>query len=181
VTAARLSREKGLAVLIAAWRRRPRNAVLHIAGSGSDEHTLRSLAAGDASIRFEGQLPLPRLMELTSKARALVHPCLWMEPFGRTPMEGFSVGTPAIVSRVGGLVETVEHGRNGLLVEPGDADGLDQAIHTLLADDEAFARMSRGALETFAERFSPDAMLKATETIYESALRRRGCIPRAAA
>ena len=173
VAAARFTPEKGLGVLIEAWQRRPRNAVLHIAGTGPDEQRLRALAEDDPSIRFVGQLPLPDLIGLMATARAVVNPCLWMEPFGRTPMEAGAVGTPAIVSRVGGLVDTVEHGRNGLLVEPGDVAELDQAVTILLTDDGAFRSMSEGAVETFAEKFSPGVMLRATEAIYESAIRRR--------
>ena len=173
VAAARLSPEKGLGVLIEAWRRRPRNAVLHIAGTGPDEPRLRALAEGDPTVRFEGQLPLPDLVNLMATSRAVVNPCLWMEPFGRTAMEAGAVGTPAIVSRVGGLVDIVEHGRNGLRVEPGDGAGLDQAVDLLLTDDAAFHAMSEGAVRTFAEKFSPGVMLQATEQIYEAAIRRR--------
>ena len=75
-----------------------------------------------------------------------------------------------IVSGVGGLVDTVEHGGNGLLVAPGDIAGLDRAIDVLLTDDDAFHRMSSGALRTFEEKFSPGVMLRATERIYQSAI-----------
>jgi hypothetical protein len=40
----------------------------------------------------------------------------------------------------------------------------------LLTDDDAFHRMSRDALRTFEEKFSPGVMLKATERIYQAAM-----------
>ena len=173
VAPARLSPEKGLDMLIRAWRRRPRTATLHIAGSGSEEAALRRLAEGDPTIRFEGQVPFSALLDLMAKARAVVSPSLNMEPFGRVPMEAFSVGTPAIASRAGGLADIVIDQRNGLLVEPGDLEALDTAIGVMLGDDIAQARMATGAAESFAERFSPAVMLPATEAIYEAALARR--------
>lgn len=173
VAPARLSPEKGLDVLIRAWRRRRRAATLHIAGSGGEEAALRSLAEGDPTIRFEGQMPFGELLELMAKARAVVSPSLNMEPFGRVPMEAFSVGTPAIASRAGGLADIVIHEKNGLLVDPGNVEALDQAINIMLADDARQARMADSAAQSFAKRFSPAVMLPATEAIYEAALARR--------
>lgn len=174
VAAARLSPEKGLHVLIEAWRqRRTRDAVLHIAGTGPEERRLRALAQDCPTIRFEGQIAFEQLIALMGQACAVVNPSLWNEPFGRTPMEAFSVATPAIVSRAGGLVDIVEHGLNGLLVEPGDVAGLAQAIDAMLAQDDAHRAMSEGAARAFREKFSPAALLPATEKIYEDAMRRR--------
>lgn len=173
VAPARLSPEKGLDVLIRAWRRRPHAAGLHIAGSGDEEAALRNLAEGAPTIRFEGQMSFADLLDLMATARAVVSPSLNMEPFGRVPMEAFSVGTPAIVSRAGGLADIVTHQKDGLLVDPGDVEALDEALGVMLTNDAAQARMARAAAETFAERFSPAVMLPATEAIYEAALARR--------
>ena len=173
VASLRLTPEKEIDALIAAWRVRPRDAVLHVAGTGSDEQRLRALAADDPSIRFEGQMPHKTLMELMARARGVVNPSLWAEPFGRTPMEAFSVGTPAIVSRIGGLTETVEHGRNGFHVEPGDVAGLDVAIDAMLGDDDGHRRMCLAALQTYTDKFAPSVILPETVAIYKKALNRR--------
>lgn len=49
-------------------------------------------------------------------------------------LEALSSGCPVIASRVGGIPEIVRHGRNGLLVEPGDMHGLREAIECLAGD-----------------------------------------------
>jgi glycosyltransferase involved in cell wall biosynthesis len=49
-------------------------------------------------------------------------------------IEAMTLGRPSVVTRVGGLTEVVEHGKQGLVVEPGDTDALADAIVTLLRD-----------------------------------------------
>ena len=110
-------------------------------------------------------------------ACAVVNAALWSEPFGRTPMEAFSVGTPAVVSRIGGLAEIVTHGRDGLLVPPGDVEALSGALAAMLARDERHAAMCAAAARTFAARFGPSVVLPQTETIYRAAIERRRVAP----
>jgi glycosyltransferase involved in cell wall biosynthesis len=57
------------------------------------------------------------------------------EPFGRTVIEAFAVGTPVVASAVGGVRETVEDGRTGLLVPYGDVGRLAGSLERLLEDD----------------------------------------------
>lgn len=173
VVPGRLMREKGVDIAIAAWRARPRQAVLHIAGSGPEDARLRGLAAGDATIRFEGQMDRQALTALMARSRAVVNCALWAEPFGRTPMEAFAVGTPAIVSNIGGLTEIVDHDRNGLIVAPGDVAGFDSAFCAMLGGDERHLRMREAAALTFKTRFAPSAILPQTEAIYYRAIERR--------
>ncbi len=131
------------------------------------------MAAGDDTIEFLGQLPAAELSDVMRLSRAVVNSCLWSEPFGLTPIEAFSNGTPAIVSATGGLKESVRHRQNGLLVPPGDVDALDAAISELLADDALLSTLQGGAAETYARQFPTEVLLPATEKIYESAIRRR--------
>ena len=173
LAASRLVPEKGLDILISAWRRRPRDGTLQIAGSGPQEKSLRCQADGDETIHFLGQVQPCQLGGLMRRSRAVVNSCLWSEPFGRTPAEAFSNGTPAIVSATGGLRESVEHRRNGLLVAPGDVDGLDRAITEVLDDDTLFRQLQSGAVDTYRRKFSDAVILPATEKIYDKALRRR--------
>ena len=79
----------------------------------------------------------------------------------------------AIVSTIGGLTEIVEHGRNGLHVTPGDVDGLDAAMTTMLENEEEAAAMGLRARKSFDEKFSTAAILPATEMIYAQAIARR--------
>jgi glycosyltransferase involved in cell wall biosynthesis len=52
-------------------------------------------------------------------------------------IEAMALGRPAVVTRAGGLTEVVEHGKHGLVVNPGDSDALAGAIVTLLQDADS--------------------------------------------
>jgi len=63
-------------------------------------------------------------------------------------LEAMAAGRPVVATRVGGVPELVRDGLTGLLVEPGDADGLAAAVKKLLDDPALAERMGRAARET---------------------------------
>lgn len=76
------------------------------------------------------------------------------ESFGRVAIEAFAAGTPVVATAVGGLRETIENGRTGLLVEFGDVAGLAAAITRLVSDERARAELTTNAALVAAERYS---------------------------
>lgn len=172
--ASRLSPEKGVEVLIRAWRKRQRSEILEIAGTGQCEAALRALAAGDPTIRFLGHIEHDEVLARMAAAKAVVVCALWAEPFGRTATEAMAVGTPVIASATGGLKEILTDVPE-CLVPPGDAEALDAALTKVISEPAAWARHSEAVRTSFACRFSPDALAAATETIYEAAIAERYC------
>jgi glycosyltransferase involved in cell wall biosynthesis len=69
-------------------------------------------------------------------------------------LEAFAAGLPVIASRIGGIPEIVD-GTAGILVEPGDVDGLRGAMRRLASDRELFGRL-RGAAAERAREFSTE-------------------------
>lgn len=67
------------------------------------------------------------------------------EGLGTSVIDALAVGIPAVVTRVGGLVEVVHEGRNGLLVPPGDPHALAEAIHRLVTDGDLRLRLATEA------------------------------------
>ena len=65
------------------------------------------------------------------------------EPFGRTAIEAFAVGTPVVATAVGGLQEIVDDERTGLLVDYDDDEALRAAVRRLLQSDDMRQKMSR--------------------------------------
>jgi colanic acid/amylovoran biosynthesis glycosyltransferase len=57
-------------------------------------------------------------------------------------MEAMAVGLPVVSTRVSGIPELIEHGRSGLLSEPGDAQGLAHCVEQLLSDPAAARDMA---------------------------------------
>ena len=66
------------------------------------------------------------------------------EGLGVAVMEALALGLPVVATAVGGVPEVVEHGREGLLVPPGQPRELAAALVTLLTDAERRQRMARG-------------------------------------
>jgi glycosyltransferase involved in cell wall biosynthesis len=61
-------------------------------------------------------------------------------------LEAMATGIPVVGSRVGGIMDVIEDGNNGLLVEPKDVEGLSEAIIRILSDKKLRKRLSDGAL-----------------------------------
>ncbi len=99
-------------------------------------------------------------VELLAGARALLCPLRWDEPFGLMMAEAGACGTPVVAWRRGASSEVVEHGRTGLLVDPGDVDGLCDAVRRVGELDR------RAARDRIARLFSAERMVRDYERLY---------------
>jgi glycosyltransferase involved in cell wall biosynthesis len=88
------------------------------------------------------------------------------EAFGRVVVESMVCGVPVIAVRSGGVPEIVQHGRNGLLVSPGEAKEMAEAIDKLLKDEPLRERLVQSARET-AKSFSLDAHVNKMVEVFE--------------
>jgi glycosyltransferase involved in cell wall biosynthesis len=168
----RLTPHKGVDRLIRAM---PEGAELAIAGTAGHDHEpperdypglLRRLAR-ERPVRFLGAVPDHRLPALYRHAAVLALPSVHDTCYGRriavvellglAVLEAMASATPVVCSRVGGLPEIVEDGATGLLVEPGDVDGLREALARVLGDRALAARLGRNARERVLERFTWEA------------------------
>jgi glycosyltransferase involved in cell wall biosynthesis len=84
-------------------------------------------------------------------------------------IEAMSLGTPPVVTAVGGSPEVVHDGEHGLVVPPADPRALADGIVTLLRDDGLRARLGEGARRRAAE-FDIRSSMRRMETVYEELL-----------
>lgn len=75
-------------------------------------------------------------------------------------------GLPVVASRVGGIPEVVEHGREGWLVEPDDPRALARAISSLIADGALRCRFGEGGRRRVLERFTAARMAGEYERLF---------------
>jgi glycosyltransferase involved in cell wall biosynthesis len=139
ISVGRLIDRKGHRTLIdgfAIVRGRVPDAQLIIVGDGPARAALERHAVRrgvDAATTFAGTI-YPTA-DLLSDADVFVFPSL-VEPQGLALLEAFAAGTPVIASRTGGIPEMLQDGVDGLLVEPGDVNGLASAMLRMLADPD---------------------------------------------
>jgi glycosyltransferase involved in cell wall biosynthesis len=100
----------------------------------------------------------------------VVHPAT-MEGLGVSLLEAASSGRAIVAARAGGIPEVVHHGLNGLLVEPGNAGELIEAVSHLLADPGLSARLGAAGRRLVEEKFSVAAMVKGNIELYSEVLR----------
>ena len=84
----------------------------------------------------------------------VVQPSVRPESFGMTVLEAMAAAKPVVAAAHGGVLEIVRDGETGLLVVPGDPDGLARAISTLLASTALRERMGAAGRERVLSHFS---------------------------
>jgi len=101
-------------------------------------------------IEFAGRVTTDELDSAYSDALCVMAPA-FKEDYGLTAIEAMSHGRPVIVcADGGGLVDFVEHGVSGLVVEP-NAEAIAEAVERLASDPELAAEMGRAALKRSRE------------------------------
>lgn len=68
-------------------------------------------------VEFLGEVGHTEKLALLRRARALLHPIAWEEPFGLVLIEAMACGTPVVATKRGSIPEVVPHGRGGVLVD----------------------------------------------------------------
>jgi glycosyltransferase involved in cell wall biosynthesis len=165
----RLSPEKGVARLVGRWPLR-HDTRLIIAGAGPDSRRIARLCGPNVEVL--GEVDPGRLSSLLRHARAVVVPSICYEGAPRAVLESYAAGVPVLASAMGALPEFVEHGRNGLVVEPSGPDWA-RAVERLLEDDESVL-LGGGAYRTWKDEYAPARALQRLEAIYSSTISRTG-------
>jgi glycosyltransferase involved in cell wall biosynthesis len=89
-------------------------------------------------------------------------------------LEAMAVGVPIVASRVGGIPEILEDGRDALLVPAGDAGALAKGIETLASSPTLRAATVRAAREQVEAQFSIRVSAASTRDLYRSLIERAG-------
>ncbi|MCX5867824.1 MAG: glycosyltransferase [Proteobacteria bacterium] len=92
-------------------------------------------------IKFMGGFPPERVGEIFSEIDVLITPSIWMENSPLVIHEASLAQVPVIASRIGGIPELIEDGKNGLLFEPNNALDLQKKIELLLNRPETLSRL----------------------------------------
>jgi colanic acid/amylovoran biosynthesis glycosyltransferase len=164
VGGASLTEQKGLTHLVAACARlRDRGLGVRcvLIGEGPErprlEAQIRALGLAE-QVRLTGQLPHSEVVRWLREAAVFAHPSIAerrgaMDGIPNTILEALAVETPVVGTRLSGIPEAVLPDETGLLVEPGDEEGLAAALARLLADPALGRRLGAAGRALVLERF----------------------------
>ncbi len=171
----RLAEEKGVEYLISAMPqilKKAPSAKLTIIGDGENRSNLEDLVKVlrlNKSIKFLGWVKNDQLEKYYKKTQIVVIPSICPEIFSLVGLEAMSVGRPVIASRVGGIPEWLEDGKNGYLVEKANKDQIADAAIRILSNNSLFEKISINARKT-AEKFTLEKYVGEVESAYKSIL-----------
>lgn len=173
----RIQAYKGLGILLDAVEildRRGLDFSVRIAGTGADLDRHRARIAALPRVRLDERfVPAEEVPELFQQSDAIVMPYLDATQSGVGAL-ALSAGRAAIVSDVGSIGEVIRDGENGLVVPPGDAPALADAMTRILSEPGLNERLARAAAATAAGELSWDQISIATEKVYAEASRLHG-------
>ena len=158
--AGQLEAHKGLLFLYETLRASGKDFVLHIAGDGALAPQVNAWCEEDDRVIYHGFVSLRNLFELFDLCDVAIVPSICYENSPTIIYESFQSGTPVIASRIGGIGELIEDGKNGYLFTPGDTkeflralDRLENDTDGLLANPESIVAMAnKYALRTYVDR-----------------------------
>jgi glycosyltransferase involved in cell wall biosynthesis len=171
LSSGRLVEKKGFADLIRACailRERGLDFRCTIAGSGPDEAALRAQIAAsglDDRVTLTGEaLKQEDIPDFMGTGDVYTLPCIWasdndVDGLPQMLMEAMGCGLPPVSTRLVGIPDLVIDGQTGLLVEPGDAQALADALMRLEADDDLAERLSGAGYRHLVDKFDLDRCL----------------------
>jgi glycosyltransferase involved in cell wall biosynthesis len=143
-----------------------------LAGDGDVAGTGAALAEKGLSARVSlpGWVDTDTVAELVASADILVLPSL-IENLPLSVIEGMAAGLAVVASRVGAVEDIVADGETGLLVDPGDADGLTAALARLLGDPGLRRRLGEAAQRFHATHLDLETYAYTFRDVWEEAAR----------
>lgn len=176
----RLSPEKGIDTMLAAWRLKASNGLgqkgqnflgsLKIVGDGPLADQVAMAAQEIPGVEWLGRQPQEQVQKLMQNAKMLVFPSVWYEGFPMVIVEALALGLPVVASNLGSLSSLVDSGRTGLHFRPGDADDLAAKVEWAIAHPQELGQMGREARAEFEAHYTAEANYRQLMEIYQLAL-----------
>ena len=151
------------------WKSIPGPELVFV-GKGELEDELRKQAmemgVADKVFFLGWRGDVPEIMQILD---VLVLPSL-NEGMGRVLVEAMAAGKPVVASLVGGVPDLIKDGENGLLVEPGEVNGLSRAITKLLMDEDIRYEMGQKG-KNMSHDFSVESMIAKIDALYSNLIK----------
>lgn len=166
----RLSYEKGVKTLLSAFAQLP-DCRLKVVGTGPLEKELKQFTSenGMNNVEFLGYKRGQELINLVTNAYFVIVPSEWYENNPMTIIESYSVGTPVIGARIGGIPEIIVNGKSGYQFESANTDSLVSRIKAVSdLTTEEYKNFSQGAINFAKANLSVDSYYPRLFNFYQS-------------
>jgi len=114
-----------------------------------------------------GEVPRSKVPLYLSCADVFLLPSL-QEGMPIAVLEALRAGLPVVVSRVGAMPEMIEHGKTGMLIDPGKAEDIVDAVKKIADDAELRSSLAKNGRALFEEQYEVGACIKKISKIYQS-------------
>jgi len=172
----RLSPEKGLETLLAAWKPLAKGISLIIVGDGPLRARLAVAATqfGLDNVSFRGRLTRAETLQAIKGASFLIFPSGCYENFPMSIAEAFACGVPVVCSRLGAMEEIVADGLTGLHFTPGNAGDLAAKVEWAWTHPVEIAAMGRAARAEYEAKYTAERNYQMLMEIYQKAVGAKG-------
>jgi glycogen(starch) synthase len=172
----RLEAYKGFADILAALGRiepaLPKGWAWAVVGEGPERERLQeSLGALASKVHLLGRVPETLLHALYASAHVFVHAPRY-EGSSLVTLEAMAHGLPVLATRAGGIPDKVEDGHTGLLVDPGDREGLAAGLRDLGSNPSRRRTLGERGRTRVLATFSWDSLARKTLALYRELLER---------
>jgi len=170
----RLSAEKGLRTLLAAWEKLITPIPLVVIGDGPLNGALRTHATARNlhSVEFRGWLSQAETRAAIKQAAFVITPSLWYEGFPMTIAEAFACGTPVLCSKLGGMEEIVVDRRTGIHFIAGSTEDLASKVEEAWRQPSLLTSMGREARHEYESHYTADKNYSLLMDIYHQTMSR---------
>ncbi len=159
---------KGPHLLLKAWQevsKEFRDLKLYMVGCRGSWVERSAERMGLRNVVFSDKLSSDEYYRLMYKARAIIMPSIWPEPFGRISVEANRLGVPAVVSSAGGLPETIVDRVTGYVFKAGDVDDLAEKVARILEGNFDREEIIRHSYEKINPQREVEKLIKFFENV----------------
>jgi len=179
IAVARLEKVKGLKYLVQAmktlstkYKTLNTKYQLLIIGDGSERENLENLTNKlelNDKVRFLGQIRNEKVPEYLSAADCFVLPSL-SEGFGIVILEAMAANIPVIATKIGGILDIIEDGETGALVDPKNPDGIAKALYKMCSQPKFVKSLVQNAKNNL-EKYDWQNIVQKVNLIYQNSIK----------
>jgi glycosyltransferase involved in cell wall biosynthesis len=151
IFAGRLSKEKGVGVLLEICKKLSDDVDIIILGAGPETDKIKDISNSKKNIHFLGYLPKEKIIPLIRGSDILIQPSL-NEGISSTILEAMACKIPIIATNVGGNMELIKHNQTGFLVDPNSSSQFLDLINYIFSNMDKINLITNNAF-THVQQF----------------------------